>query len=129
MKFMLMMSSPDGQQDYQIFKWPQAAVGAHGEFMERFNDELRGAGEWVACAGLTAPPRARLVRAGKNGAPVTDGPFPEAKEFLAGFWIVDVASPERAYELAAKVSTAPGPDGSPLFMGVEVREVMSAPTP
>jgi hypothetical protein len=129
MKFMLMMSAPDGKQDYQIFNWPKAAVQAHGEFMERFNDDLRGAGEWVACVGLTAPPKARLVRARTNGTPVTDGPFPETKEFLAGFWIVDVASRERAYELAAKISTAPGADGRPLFMGVEVREVMSAPSP
>ena len=127
MKFMLMMSSPNGKQDYQIFNWPKAALQAHGEFMERFNDDLRKAGEWVAGVGLTAPPNARLVRAGKNGAPVTDGPFPETKEFLAGFWIVDVASRERAYELAAKASTAPGPDGSPLFMSLEVRELMFGP--
>jgi hypothetical protein len=68
------------------------------------------------------------VRAGKDGAPVTDGPFPEAKEFLAGFWIVEVDTPERAYELAAQASAAPGPGGAPLNMPIEVRQVMSAPT-
>jgi hypothetical protein len=58
---------------------------------------------------------------------VTDGVFPEAKEFLAGFWIVDVDSPERAYQLAAKASAAPGPGGKPLNMSIEVRQVMSPP--
>ena len=69
-----------------------------------------------------------MVRAGKDGAPaVSDGPFPEAKEFLAGFWIVDVDSPERAYQIAATVSSAPGPGGTPLIIPVEVRQVMSGP--
>jgi hypothetical protein len=67
------------------------------------------------------------VRAGKDGRPVTDGPFAEAKEFLAGFWIVDVDRPERAYEIAARASAAPGPGGAPLDMPIEVRQVMSGP--
>ena len=58
---------------------------------------------------------------------MTDGPFPEAKEFLAGFWIVDVDRPERAYEIAAQASAAPGPGGAPLRMPIEVRQVLSAP--
>jgi hypothetical protein len=58
---------------------------------------------------------------------VTDGPFPEAKEFLAGYWIVEVDRPERAYEIAAKASAAPGPGGRPLIIPLEVRQVMSAP--
>ena len=58
---------------------------------------------------------------------VTDGPFPEAKEFLAGYWIVDCESPQRAYDIAARASAAPGPGGRPLNMAIEVREVMSAP--
>jgi hypothetical protein len=70
-----------------------------------------------------------LVRAGRNGVPVTDGPFAESKEFLAGYWIVDVDTPERAYELAAKASAAPGPGGAPLNMAIEVRQVMSGPLP
>jgi hypothetical protein len=69
-----------------------------------------------------------VVRAGKNGMPaVTDGPFAEAKEFLAGYWIVDVESPERAYEIAAQGSAAPGTGGAPLNMPIEVRQVMSGP--
>jgi len=68
------------------------------------------------------------VRAGRTGAPeVTDGPFPETKEFLAGFWIVDVDTLERAHEIAARISAAPGKGGVPMNMPVEFREVMSAP--
>jgi len=67
------------------------------------------------------------VRARTDGTPDTDGPFAEAKEFLAGFWIVEVDSTQRAYEIAAEASTAPGKDGTPLNMPIEVRQVMSAP--
>jgi hypothetical protein len=74
------------------------------------------------------PGNARLVRAGKNGKPeVTDGPFPESKEFLAGYWIVDVETPQRAHEIAARASAAPGKGGVPINMAIEVRQVMSAP--
>jgi hypothetical protein len=69
-----------------------------------------------------------VVRAGKGGKPeVTDGPFAEAKEFLAGYWIVDCETPQRAYEIAARASAAPGVGGAPLNVPIEVREVMSAP--
>jgi hypothetical protein len=73
------------------------------------------------------PGQAKLVRAGKDRRPITDGVFPESKEFLAGYWIVDVDSPERAYQIAAEASAAPGKGGEPLYMPIEVREVMSAP--
>ena len=77
---------------------------------------------------LASPGQARIVRAGKNGAPeVTDGPYPEAKEFLAGFWIIDCESTDRAYAIAARASAAPGKGGVPINMPIEVREVMSAP--
>ena len=61
---------------------------------------------------------------GKGGAPITDGVFAESKEFLAGFWIVQVDTTERAYELAAKASAAPGRGGEPMNMPIEVRQVM-----
>ncbi|HMG54791.1 MAG TPA: YciI family protein, partial [Kofleriaceae bacterium] len=69
----------------------------------------------------------RRVRAGADGKPITDGVFPEAKEFLAGYWIVDVDRTERAYEIAARASAAPGPGGAPMNMAIEVRQVMSGP--
>jgi hypothetical protein len=125
MKYMLMMHAPRGTGDYQINDWSPEDFKAHIAFMHRFNRELTEAGEMVGVEGLSAPAEAKLVRAGKNGTPVTDGPFPEAKEFLAGYWIVEVDGPERAYELAAKASAAPGPRGAPLNMPIEVRPVMS----
>ena len=71
---------------------------------------------------------ARIVRAGKGGAPeVTDGPYPEAKEFLAGFWIIDVESTEQAHAIAARISAAPGKSGAPMSIPIELRQVMSAP--
>ena len=125
MKYMLMMHVPRGTGDYQFNNWSPEEFRAHIAFMHRFNKELTDAGELVGAEGLAAPGEAKLVRAGKDGAPVTDGPFPEAKEFLAGYWIVDVDRPERAYELAAKASAAPGRGGVPLNMPIEVRQVMS----
>ena len=128
MRFMLMMNAPRGAGDYQITSWSQDDIKAHIAFMQRFNKELRDAGELVGAEGLAAPGEATVVRAGKNGVPaVTDGPFPEAKEFLAGYWIVEVDEPQRAYEIAAKASSAPGPGGTPLILPIEVRQVMSAP--
>ena len=128
MKYMLMMHAPRGTGgEYQVSDWSPEDLQAHIAFMHRFTQELTDAGEWVDGQGLTPPGQAKLVRAGKDGAPVTDGPFPEAKEFLAGFWSVEVDTPERAYELAAKASAAPGPGGAPLNMPIEVRQVMSAP--
>ena len=97
--------------------------------MHRYNKDLKEAGEFVDAQGLTPPGQAKLIRAGKDGRPVTDGVFPESKEFLAGFWMIDVESPERAIELAAKASAAPGPGGKPLNMAIEVRPVMSGPMP
>jgi len=76
---------------------------------------------------LAFPEQARLVRAGKDGEPITDGIFPESKEFLAGYWIVDVDSPERAYRIAANASAAPGRGGQPLNMPIEVRPVTGPP--
>lgn len=127
MRYMLMMHTPRGTGDYAINDWSPEDFRAHIGFMHQLNQELTASGEWVDGQGLTPPSQAKLVRAGADGAPITDGPFPEAKEFLAGFWIIDVDSPERAYELAAKASAAPGPGGKPMNMNVEVREVMSAP--
>lgn len=129
MKYMLMMHVPAGLAEYQINEWSPDDFKAHIDFMRRFNQDLSAAGEFVGAEGLSAPGEAKLVRAGKNGVPITDGPFPESKEFLAGYWIIEVDRPERAYELAAKASAAPGPKGVPLNMPIEVRQVMSAPLP
>ena len=128
MKFMLMMHAPRGTGDYAIFNWKPDDLKAHIDFMHRLNADLQQAGEFVGGEGLAPPGQARIVRAGGGGAPeVTDGPFAESKEFLAGYWIVDVESAERAYAIAARASTAPGPGGGPMNMAIEVRQVMQAP--
>jgi hypothetical protein len=128
MKFMLMMNAPRGNGDWGVATWPAEDLRSHIQFMKDLAKELSQAGELAGAEGLAPPGQARLVRAGKGGAPeVTDGPFAETKEFLAGYWIVDVETPERAYAIAARTSAAPGPGGKPLNMPIEVREVMSAP--
>ncbi|WP_437497857.1 YciI family protein [Sorangium sp. So ce1099] len=126
MKYMLMMNTPHGGP-YQVASWPQKDLLAHIAFMQSFHKKLSDSGELVAAEGLAGPDQARLVRAGSDGRPITDGVFPETKEFLAGYWIVDVDCPARAHEIAAEASAAPGPGGAPLNMGIEVREVMSGP--
>jgi hypothetical protein len=95
--------------------------------MMDLNRELKAAGEFVAAEGLAWPSQAKLVRANPDGAPNTDGVFPESKEFLIGFWIIDVESPERAYQIAARASGAPGAGGAPLNMAIEVRQILSGP--
>lgn len=127
MKYILMMNTMKAGQG--VPKWPRKDLQAHIAFMMNLNKELREAGEFVSAEGLSFPEQARVVRAGEDGMPITDGVFPEGKEFLAGFWIVDVKSPERAYALAARISAAPGPEGAPLNMPVEVRPVASGPPP
>jgi hypothetical protein len=128
MKYMLMMHAPRGTGDYQVNAWSAKELKSHIDFMHDLNADLTRRGELVGAEGLAPPGEARIVRAGKGGAPaVTDGPFPETKEFLAGFWIVEVDRTERAYEIAAKASSAPGPGGAPLGIRIEVRQVMSAP--
>lgn len=129
MRYMLMMNTPPSKSgQYQVNSWSPDDLKAHIGFMHTLNKDLSAAGELVSAEGLAAPGEAKVVRANKGGGPpVTDGVFPESKEFLAGFWIVDVDRPERAYEIAARVSSAPGPGGKPLIIPVEVRQVMSAP--
>jgi hypothetical protein len=128
MKFMLMMHAPRGNGEYQINDWKPEEFRAHIQFMKDLNDGLREAGELVAVEGLSPPGQARIVRWQGEGAPeVTDGPFAESKEFLAGYWIVDVENAERAHAIAATASAAPGPGGKPLGIKIEVRQVMSAP--
>ena len=96
-------------------------------FMRTFSKELKDSGVFVSTEGLGWPSEAKLVRAGKNGEPITDGVFPESKEFLAGFWIVDVENAERAYAIAGRASAAPYIGGVPMNMPIEVRQVMAGP--
>ena len=126
MKYILMMNCP--KTGYDAFgAWQKEDIKAHIAFMHSLNKALSESGELVSAEGLDDPRQAKVVRAGKEGAPVTDGVFPESKEFLAGYWIVDVESPEQAYGIAARASAAPGLGGKPMNMPIEVRQVMSGP--
>jgi hypothetical protein len=126
MKFILMMNCP--KTGYDTFgAGPKKDLQANIAFQKGFDKALRESGELVSAEGLASPHQAKLVRAGNDGAPITDGVFPEAKEYLAGYWVVDVENPEQAYEIAARASAAPGPGGVPMNMPIEVRQVMSGP--
>jgi hypothetical protein len=126
MKYILMMNGMKSNCE-SIGAWPKNDIQAHIAFMINLNKSLGESGELVSAEGLAMPDQAKVVRAGKDGAPITDGVFPETKEFLAGYWIVDVESPDRAYAIAARASAAPGPGGAPLNLPIEVRQVMSGP--
>jgi hypothetical protein len=125
MKYLLMMTGTKADYDWYA-RWPKQDLAAHSAFLRAFNKELEDSGVLVAAEGLAFPDQARIVRAGADGTPITDGVFPEAKEFLAGFWIVDVDGAERAYCLAARVSAAAGGKDRG-NQPVEVRPVMSGP--
>jgi hypothetical protein len=124
MKYILMMSATKADFDWYT-KWSKEDLRTNFAFMRAFNKELKDSGTLVATEGLAFPDQAKIVRAGSDGEPVTDGVFPEAKEFLAGYWIVDVDSPEQAYRIAARASAAPGPGGTPGNIPIEVRQVLS----
>jgi len=120
MKYILLMTGTKaGVESYHA--WSRKDVEAHMAALLRLSKELTASGEFVATQGLSEPSEAKLVRGEKDGIPVTDGVFPEAKEFLLGYWIVDVESPERAYQIAAKISAAPDAGGVPTNMPIEVR--------
>lgn len=126
MKYILMMHCP--RTGYETFgAWAKTDLQAHIGFMMGLNKSLKESGNLVSAEGLASPQEAKIVRAGKEGQPVTDGVFPEAKEFLAGYWIVQVDSTEEAYAIAARASAAPGQGGAPMNMAIEVRQVMSGP--
>ena len=124
MKYILLMSgTKSGVEGYR--GWSQTDRDAHMAGLQSIAKELTASGEFVATQGLAAPHEAKLVRGEKDGLPVTDGVFPEAKEFLLGYWIVDAETPERAYAIAGRISAAPGPGGVPTNMAIEVRQFAS----
>jgi hypothetical protein len=125
MKYILMMTGTKANFDWYS-KWSKQDLQANVAFMHAFNKELKDSGAFVSAEGLAFPHEARIVRAGDDGEPITDGVFPESKEFLAGYWIIDVEGPEQAYKIAARASRAPGPGGKPGSMPIEVRQVMSS---
>jgi len=129
MKYMLLMNHGSGSGSARMSEWSPDDIKASGAHMGAIHEELAASGELVGAEGLTGPEAAKIVTHDGAGAPVvTDGPFPESKEFLAGYWLVDVESEERAIEIAARTSAAPGPGGKPTAREIQVRPVMVRPT-
>lgn len=125
MKYMLLMSSTArGVEGYRA--WSESDIGRHFAELTRINASLKETGEFVATEGLAFPTEAKRVVASSPGLPQTDGVFPESKEFLLGYWIIDVDTPERAFQIASEISAAPGPGGVPTQMPIEVRRIMSS---
>lgn len=121
MKYILLMSGTTA--GVKVFHaWPQKDTEAYMAVLTNINKELAASGEFVAKQGLAEPGEAKLVRGEKNDLPITDGIFPESKEFLLGYWLVDVANSERACAIAGRISAAPGPGGVPTNMPIEVRQ-------
>ncbi len=130
MKFMLLQDygGVENEAVGPMSTWTPEEIEAHIAYQLELNQELSERGELVEAQALTAPEQAKfVVHDGTSAAVITDGPFPEGKELLAGYRIVDVESPERALEIAAKGSAAPGPGGEAIRQRIEVREVMGTP--
>ena len=125
MKFMLLQHYGRVEGDVPpMSQWAPEDVVAHIQFQKDLNAELRERGEFVEAQALTGPEQAKIVLGQGADMVITDGPFAESKELLAGWRMVDVESEERALEIAAQASVGPGPKGVPLRQWIEVREVM-----
>ena len=130
MRFMLLQNYGHANESGcpPMDQWSPEDIRAHIEFQQVLNQELLGTGELVDAAGLASPDQAKFVCWDGKGTPVvTDGPFPETKELLAGYRMIDVDSLERAIEIAARASAAPAFNGEPIRDHIEVRQVMGAP--
>lgn len=127
-KFLLLQNYEGGAAcTVPMTEWAPDDITAHVAYQLAMNTELTEKGELVEAEGLAGPDLAMFVTS-DGGAPVTtDGPFPESKELLAGYRMVDVDSKERAIEIAAQASAAPGPNGEPIQQPIWVRQVMGAP--
>jgi hypothetical protein len=127
MKYMLLMQG-NKQGWSEMAAWSPEDVQVMMQFMEDLNKELTDNGELVQAVGLTGPDQLKTVQVKDDGeAVITDGPYPETKEVLAGYWIVDVKDEERVIELATRISKTPGLGGQPVNQPVEVHPVPDQP--
>lgn len=118
--------APASQNDIPMDQWTQAEIQDHVQYMQDFADRLEGTGEYVD--GQALSPEGSWVQYGGEGKPpVTDGPFAETKDLIAGWMIIDVDTQERAFELAGELSAAPGAGGRPIHEWLEVRPFLTAP--
>lgn len=125
MRYLIGVDFQPGADETPMEEWTREEVAAHLDYYRVLNDELVASGELVGHTILTGPDLAKIVRSDGRSAPVvTDGPFQEFKEWLAGYQIVEVESEERAIEIAALVSAVPGPNGVPTQQPIHVRRIM-----
>jgi hypothetical protein len=123
-RYLLGVNFHPGVVDTPIEEWKPEEITAHMDYYRALNSELRESGELAGGEILTPPDLAKIVTSDGTAPVVTDGPFQEFKEWLAGYQIVDVDSEERALEIAARVSAVPGPNGIPLQQPIHVRRIM-----
>ena len=124
MKYFLIVDYRPGIETAGMDQWDPADIKAHMDYYAALNAELHERGELVDSVALTPPDRALEVTAGKGDPVVSDGPFAESKEVLAGYTLVDVESEERAIEIAAQLSRVPAPGGVPIEQPIRIRRVM-----
>ncbi len=118
--------APDPVNDVPMDRWTPAEISDHVRYMRDFAARLESTGEYVD--GQALAPEGMWVRYdGEGRPPVTDGPFPETKDLIAGWMIIDVESHERAVELAGELSAAPGAGGEPIHEWLEVRPFLAPP--
>lgn len=127
MRFLLMVNYDNGLVEEPMLNWDPADIRAHLSYYEALNAELTRSGELVGGERLAWPEASKIVRSDGRSAPVvTDGPYAEAKEQLAGYQIFEVESEARAIEIAALLSAVPGPGGIPIQQPIEVRQIMGS---
>lgn len=132
MRFMLMQAygGVELEDCLSMDQWTPEEVKTHIAFQYTLNADLLERGELVDAQGLASPDQAKVVVSdGVNPPRIIDGPYPESKELLAGYRLIDVDSLERALEIASLSSAAPGPGGQALMQQIEVRQVLDAPDP
>ncbi len=129
MKYMILTFASQGDYDGMTGKaageqaWSGDDFAAMGAFMASFNHDLEQSGELVETRGLDAPVHSRRIRL-QSGVPVvTDGPYAETEEVLAGYWIVECESFDRATEIAARLSDCPGPEHVRVRAYADVRPI------
>jgi hypothetical protein len=123
-RYLLGVNFESGVVDTPMEDWKPEEITAHLDYYAALREELLASGERIQSEVLAGPDLAKIVTSDGSETLVTDGPFQEFKEWLAGYQIVDVESEERAIEIAARLSAVPGPDGVPTQQPIQVRRVM-----
>ena len=123
-KYLLAVDFQSGVVDTPMEEWKPEEIEAHLDYYKALGKELVESGERVQSEVLTGPDLAKIVTSDGTAPVVTDGPFQEFKEWLAGYQIVEVDSEERAIEIAARVSAVPGRHGVPTQQPIHLRRVM-----